>query len=115
MSVLRVEAADECELADPPADGATALLVEEDNVDVVSVPEALGPEESRVAPVALLQRVVLVMRHGGEQPSPTYIFMNILRISSWLNLHIPFIKARPLYCIWHSLAIFKSIDKNNIT
>ena len=73
MSVLRVEAADEFELADPPADGATALLVEEDNVDVVSVSEALGPEESRVAPVALLQRVVLVMCHGGQQPSPTYI------------------------------------------
>ena len=76
MSVLRVEAADEFELADPPADGATALLVEEDNVDVVSVPEPFGPEESRVGPVALLQRVVLVMRHGGQQPGPTYIYLN---------------------------------------
>ena len=82
MSVLRVEAADEGELADLPADGATAVLVEEDNVDVVSVSEALGPEESRPGRVALLQRVVLVMRHGGEQPSPTYIFRNILRTSS---------------------------------
>ena len=88
MSVLRVEAADEFELADPPADGATALLVEEDNVDAVSVPEALGPKEGRVGPVALLQRVVLVMCHGGQQPSPTYILMNILRISLWLNLQL---------------------------
>ena len=71
VTVLGVESANEEELADPPTDDVgAAVVVLEDDVDGVSVSEALCPEEGRLRRVALLQRVVLVLLHGRQQPRP---------------------------------------------